>query len=609
MSFVRLTPETAFPRVQQLLDELSAVVERAERLVPLPTLADGLQQVRTYEETLCLEVALCLAAPLDPAALLTVLRWLAAHCTTEADIATQVTMLPTSLSTQVAGWDITVRLFAWDQPPRYRVGAVRAPLLLILGDAAMLADERTLVALKALCRNHPYVMLVSLPGDPLAPACVEALRHETWELETHALDALPDTGLLERVLTSPIVDILRAHVLLRAGRALAEAVKAHLDEEHNSLKDLQEVFQTRFRILQQAELHVLPKLQNHLNQLRDWLNLCRNPREACTTLLHVPQREEVWPAYESRLPAVTALDQTPREESLETRLPQHVLDEVQRELRRLLKPQMLADLHALQNFYQQVTAGVQAALQEAGSSLPVLPPPSLLESNVDEVLESAVRLEREQVYKGTLRKRSPWDYVKGLGSQLLNSVKTLGTTVLVVFLGPLFLSNESAKSVGEQLLESGPLRIVIGLGFGMLIVVVHDAWKIPRERKRAERQALDNALQALRQAGQKLPAACQEAWCARLAGHLSTTLIAMQSTLEQALATYRQTQTQARESLQQRQRDAGARDETLAAVLGLRLTSEPDIKKLHSTLDQIQVELRRLLGELLRPAPRPGARL
>ena len=72
-----------------------------------------------------------------------------------SDIATQVATLPTSLSTQVAGWDITVRLFAWDQPPRYRVGAVRAPLLLILGDAATLADEAALVALKALCRNHP----------------------------------------------------------------------------------------------------------------------------------------------------------------------------------------------------------------------------------------------------------------------------------------------------------------------------------------------------------------------------------------------------------------------------------------------------------------------
>jgi hypothetical protein len=180
-------------------------------------------------------------------------------------------------------------------------------------------------------------------------------------------------------------------VLLRAGRALSEAVKTHFDEEHNSLKDRQEVLQTRFRSLQQAELHVLPKLQN---QLRDWLNLCQNPREACTTLLHVPQREEVWPAYESRLPAVTALDQTPREESLETRLPQHILDEVQRELRRLLRPQMLADLHALQNFRQRATAEVQAALQEAGLSLPISSPP-LLEEDVDEVLVSAVRLERE----------------------------------------------------------------------------------------------------------------------------------------------------------------------------------------------------------------------
>jgi len=158
-------------------------------------------------------------------------------------------------------------------------------------------------------------------------------------------------------------------------------------------------------------------------------------------------------------------------------------------------------------------------------------------------------------------------------------------------------------------LQSGPLRSVIGLGFGMLIVVVHGALKIPQERKRTERQALDNAVQALRQAGQKLPAACQEAWFARVAGYLSTTLSAMQSTLEQALAAYRQRQTQDREHLQQRQRDAGARDETLAAVLGLRLTSEPNIRQLHSTLDQLQVELRRLLGELLRPTPRPGIRL
>jgi len=59
----------------------------------------------------------------------------------------------------------------------------------------------------------------------------------------------------------------------------------------------------------------------------------------------------------------------------------------------------------------------------------------------------------------------------------------------------------------------------------------------------------------------------------------------MQSTLEQTHAAYRQTQ--ARENLQQHQRDAGARDETLAAVLGLRLTSEPNIRQLHSTLDQL----------------------
>jgi hypothetical protein len=108
MSFVRLTPENVLPRAQQLLDELSAVVERTERLVPLPTLADGLQHVRTYGETPCLEVALCLAAPLDPAALLTVVRWLAPGITMGSDIAAQLATLPTSLSMQVAGWDITV---------------------------------------------------------------------------------------------------------------------------------------------------------------------------------------------------------------------------------------------------------------------------------------------------------------------------------------------------------------------------------------------------------------------------------------------------------------------------------------------------------------------
>src|SRR5262249_22229515 len=137
--------------------------------------------------------------------------------------------------------------------------------------------------------------------------------------------------------------------------------------------------------------------------------------EACTTLLHVPQRCHGWQAYESRLPAVTALDQTPGEESLETRLPRHVLDKVQRELQRLLKPQMLADLHALQTFYRQLTTEVHAALQDAGSSLPILPQPSLLESAVDEVLASAVHLEREQVYKGTLRKPRWQDYVFGMG--------------------------------------------------------------------------------------------------------------------------------------------------------------------------------------------------
>jgi len=404
MSFVRLTPENAFRRAQQLLDELGAVVERAERLVPLPTLADGLQQVRTFGEKPCLEVALCLAAPLDPAALVTVLRWLAADCTTEADIATWGVTLPTSLSLQVAGWDITVRLFPWDRPPRYRVGAVRAALLLVLSDAATLNDEHAVAVLKALCGNHPYVILVSLPGEMLVPACVETLRHETWELEMHALDALPDTALLERVRTSPIIEILRAHALLRAGRALSEAVKAHLDEERNNLQRLQDTLQLQARRLQQAELRALPRLQN---QLRDWLNLCRNTREACTTLLHVPQRCHGWQAYESRLPAVTALDQTPGEESLETRLPRHVLDKVQRELQRLLKPQMLADLHALQTFYRQLTTEVQAALQEAGSSLPILPQPSLL--------ESAVHLEREQVYKGTLRKPRWQDYVFGMG--------------------------------------------------------------------------------------------------------------------------------------------------------------------------------------------------
>ena len=98
MSFVRLTPETAFPRALQLIDELSAVVGRAEKLVALPTIADGLQQARGFGEAPRLEVALCMAAPLNPSALVTVLRWLAPGLTTAADTGTQATTLPTSLS-------------------------------------------------------------------------------------------------------------------------------------------------------------------------------------------------------------------------------------------------------------------------------------------------------------------------------------------------------------------------------------------------------------------------------------------------------------------------------------------------------------------------------
>jgi len=162
---------------------------------------------------------------------------------------------------------------------------------------------------------------------------------------------------------------------------------------------------------------------------------------------------------------------------------------------------MRADLHALQNFYQQMTAEVQAALQEAGSSLPISPPLPLMEGDVDEVLASAVRLEREQVYKDTLRKPRWQDYIFG------TSHSAQGRTVGTAGISAVFLYLPGSSQWSTRIVNA-----LSGLVGGLLVNCGVNLWSTPRERARAERQALDNAVQALRQVGQKLPPACQEVW-------------------------------------------------------------------------------------------------
>jgi hypothetical protein len=92
-------------------------------------------------------------------------RWLAPALASPAGLAERVATLPVHLQAEEAGWVVQAHLFPWEQSPRYKVGAVRPAVLVVVGADAALRDEQEFAALTALCQGRPYVVLVQERSD------------------------------------------------------------------------------------------------------------------------------------------------------------------------------------------------------------------------------------------------------------------------------------------------------------------------------------------------------------------------------------------------------------------------------------------------------------
>jgi hypothetical protein len=337
MSVGRLTPGTAFDAARGHVEELQTWAERDNvgKVVANRALLEGLQTLSAFCKQPRLDVEVGVASPPGPQALAAVMRWLAPALASPAGVAERAATLPVSLRADEAGWAVQAHLFPWEQQPRYKVGAVRPAVLVIVGAETVLRDEQGFAALTALCQARPYVVLVQEHGDQLAPERLAALQQQVWRLEVYPQEKLPEASLLTQLTAPGALQVLRAYALVHAVGALSELFRRLIEQERTRGQAERMVAQQQVAKSQSQGFGgpTLP-LSNRLRTLLQTQFTQREQRlqGELEALLDTP-RGELWQAVGRRLDDLTSLDKMAPVKNLETRVPQAFLDRVLEDVR------------------------------------------------------------------------------------------------------------------------------------------------------------------------------------------------------------------------------------------------------------------------------------
>jgi hypothetical protein len=594
MNIAPVSSATAFPTACRLVKELGTLVDEAGQFIANPALTEGLKTLHTFCEGPHLGVEVCLASPPDTQTLLSVLRWIAAPLASTEGITEQLAPLPTQLRCQHEGWDVTVSLFSWDHPLRYKVGAVRPAILFIVSDAAALQDEQVGSALTGLCQERPYVALIHQAHGSPSPDALAGWQRAAWKCESFSLAELPAGGCCQYLSSPPLhgaVDIFRATALVKAVGSLSDLLRLLMEQEGTSLKLKRATAQQRANKIQQqggggnpseVSTKLREKLQTQFTEFDQGL-------QSELKKLFDTRHGQLWHLVEDRLTTLSTLNKKERMKGLETSIPPLFLNELLEQVRHEVERRCTVNLEAVRDFYHLVAADVEAALKETGAPPFVLQHTYLLASDITQMLEHRVQLDR--VYRGQLPNPSPMDFFLGM-----RRYQMVFMMAVMPLLPLLVLTDTDTQRMW---------RIMFGiLSVGLVMVgLVMSIRRVPQERAEAEQQELDKAREILSNELKRIFSVLQQDWSQRLSHHLKEEVNRAVSQLENAVRAY--SQQAAQESAEEKKRiqrqlqSVEAMERQLVSLLRSKDTWDRSV-------GQLQGELRQLFVGLSRPAQRPG---
>lgn len=419
-----------------------------------------------------------------------------------------------------------VKIRIWDakEPPVYRSGTPRPPILIIAADGDEEPDASTRSAMLRASSDRPVVMFACRPAASWKTNFATEVQAAAWYMEIMDIDTLSATSIRKRWSASPwsgCTELLMAHSLANALDSQANVFGMALEGELRGLKAKRALAQQKATKFQQrpgtssaTELmsDIRSRLQRHFNEFLQGANVRMQTFVA-------PQNGPIAQGLEEWLAGLSDLERATTSTSTIISLPPKAEEEVLRILHDQLFRYCTSDMIATKDFFGIVHRELDQLMSEVNVPAISWQFRVLDDQKALRILEGQIIFQRH--YKGELPKKGFFEYFMSARRYL---------TVLFMIMSAIGFSRW--RSNPEFMI---PTSILL-LGIGSLVV----ARTVKRERIEGHERELEKAKEMIRVETRRMLTEVQRAWTALLDQYLAEQqqdcIIAMENRIREHFA-------------------------------------------------------------------------
>ena len=419
-----------------------------------------------------------------------------------------------------------VKIRIWDakEPPVYRSGTPRPPILIIAADGDEEPDASTRSAMLRASSDRPVVMFACRPAASWKTNFATEVQAAAWYMEIMDIDTLSATSIRKRWSASPwsgCTELLMAHSLANALDSQANVFGMALEGELRGLKAKRALAQQKATKFQQrpgtssaTEMmsDIRSRLQRHFNEFLQGANVRMQTFVA-------PQNGPIAQGLEEWLAGLSDLERATTSTSTIISLPPKAEEEVLRILHDQLFRYCTSDMIATKDFFGIVHRELDQLMSEVNVPAISWQFRVLDDQKALRILEGQIIFQRH--YKGELPKKGFFEYFMSARRYL---------TVLFMIMSAIGFSRW--RSNPEFMI---PTSILL-LGIGSLVV----ARTVKRERIEGHERELEKAKEMIRVETRRMLTEVQRAWTALLDQYLAEQqqdcIIAMENRIREHFA-------------------------------------------------------------------------
>ena len=419
-----------------------------------------------------------------------------------------------------------VKIRIWDakEPPVYRSGTPRPPILIIAADGDEEPDASTRSAMLRASSDRPVVMFACRPAASWKTNFATEVQAAAWYMEIMDIDTLSATSIRKRWSASPwsgCTELLMAHSLANALDSQANVFGMALEGELRGLKAKRALAQQKATKFQQrpgtssaTEMmsDIRSRLQRHFNEFLQGANVRMQTFVA-------PQNGPIAQGLEEWLAGLSDLERATTSTSTIISLRPKAEEEVLRILHDQLFRYCTGDMIATKDFFGIVHRELDQLMSEVNVPAISWQFRVLDDQKALRILEGQIIFQRH--YKGELPKKGFFEYFMSARRYL---------TVLFMIMSAIGFSRW--RSNPEFMI---PTSILL-LGIGSLVV----ARTVKRERIEGHERELEKAKEMIRVETRRMLTEVQRAWTALLDQYLAEQqqdcIIAMENRIREHFA-------------------------------------------------------------------------